>query len=203
MPRKLTSPLESVAYRLSLKPRRKPYNPITIAPGLRLACRRNARNACTWVALRADGKGGEQQVRIGSADDNERADGVHVLTFWQATEIAHKLVRGSAEPGDDLATLGSMFDGPYREDLFARGKRVSNIGRSRKHIPPAILKKPIALVTTKELLALKQGLLTGGKLEQTSVRRVMKPILAAVALAERTDKRISERPRVAQNPRRY
>jgi integrase len=190
MPRKLTSPLESVEYRLKLKPRRKPYNPITIAPGLRLACRRNARNACTWVALRADAKGGEQQVRIGSADDNERADGVHVMTYWQATEVARKLVRSSTEPGDDLATLESMFDGPYRKHLIATGKRVSNISRSRKHIPLAMLKKPIALVTTKELLALKQGLLTGGKLKQTSVRRIMKPILAAVKLAEGLDRRI-------------
>src|SRR5262245_25980999 len=100
MPRKLTSPLQSVEFRLKLAPRRKPYNPITVAPGVRLTVRRNVRNASSWIALLADGKGGESQVKIGDADDYEKADGVHILDFWMAIESSRRLVRDKIDPGE-------------------------------------------------------------------------------------------------------
>lgn len=186
MPRKLTSPLESVAYRLSLEPRRKPYNPISIAPGLRLACRRNARNVCTWVALIANGKGGEAQARIGCADDNELADGIHTLSFWMAAEAARRLVRGT-DAGDRPMTVGAMLD-HYRDDLLARNRDRANVGRVRRHVLPAILAKPVALVGGVELEIWKRAML--GKLKEASVRRIARSICAAVALAERLDARI-------------
>jgi integrase len=190
MPRKLTSPLESVEFRLKLEPRRKPYNPITVAPGVRLCIRRNIRNASSWVALLADGKGGEGQVKIGDADDHERADGIHVLDFWQATEAARKLVRDKIDPGEKPITLAHMFDGPYRDHLAANGKRLVNISQGRKHLPATLLEKPIALVTPQEIRALKTRLFTRSGLKQTSIRRVMKPVLAAIALAETLDRQI-------------
>jgi integrase len=189
MPRKLTSPLQSVEFRLKLEPRRKPYNPITVAPGVRLAARRNVRNASSWIALLADGKGGEGQVKVGDADDYERADGVHVLDYWQATEAARKLVR-TPDPGEKPITLRFMLEGPYRDHLITNGKRLTNISRSRKHLPTTLLERPLPLVTPQEIRALKTRLFAKSGLKQTSIRRIMKPILAAIALAEALDRRI-------------
>jgi integrase len=83
-----------------------------------------------------------------------------------------------------------MFDGPYRDHLIAEGKRLTNISRSRKHLSATLLEKPIALVTPQEIRALKTRLFSHSGLKQTSIRRVMKPVLAAIALAETLDRRI-------------
>jgi integrase len=136
--------------------------------------------------LIANGRGGDQQVRIGSADDYERADGVHVMTYWQAAEAARKLVRGT-DTGDKPMTVGAMLE-QYREDLIARGGDKANVGRVKKHLPPSLVGKPVALVGGVELQMWKRAML--GALKESSVRRIARSICAAVTLAEKLDARI-------------
>src|SRR5262249_5679540 len=80
--------LDSKTARLKLPVRKKPYA-IRIAPGIRLAYRRNEGTG-TWSVL---GGGGRWLKRIGVADDLESADGANVLDYWQASEKARDLAR--------------------------------------------------------------------------------------------------------------
>jgi hypothetical protein len=74
MARKIRSPLNNRTARLALKRQGTPYGPAHVAPGVRLYYRRT-KQAGTWVGEIADGKGSEQQLRVGTADDYENADG--------------------------------------------------------------------------------------------------------------------------------
>ena len=93
MARARSPQFETPTSRLKLKPRKVPYGYVGLAPGIRLGYRRNV-GAGTWtvkVAIR----GPAWTAKIGTADDLEKADGVHTLDFWQACDKARKVARGS------------------------------------------------------------------------------------------------------------
>ena len=112
------SRLENRTGRLKLPVRWKPYDFTTIAPGIALGYRRN-KDTGVWVVRVADGKGGNWTKRVGLADDFEDADGEHILTWWQATDKARKLARGSDDAGRPI-TVKEAID-TYARDLTARG----------------------------------------------------------------------------------
>jgi hypothetical protein len=65
--------LETRTARLKLDVRKKPYT-ARIAPGIRLAYRRN--QVCgVWSVLKADGAGGAWLQRFALADDHEESNG--------------------------------------------------------------------------------------------------------------------------------
>src|SRR6516165_7888569 len=68
----------------------------TISPGIHLGYRRNA-GAGTWSVRVAD-SGAEWVKRIAVADDLEPASPPHVLSYWQAIDVARSLAR--RQPGD-------------------------------------------------------------------------------------------------------
>src|SRR6516165_8842334 len=82
--------LDSKTARLKLPVRKKPYTN-RAAPGIRIAYRRNE-GPGTWSVL---GGGGLWLKKIGIADDLEPADGVNVLDYWQASDRARDLARGT------------------------------------------------------------------------------------------------------------
>src|SRR5215471_4704629 len=117
MPRRIrAAKIENRTDRLNLPPRRAPHGLTRIANGARLGYRRTKKENSngTWVLECADGSGGEWQQRVGVADDYEEADGINVLTFWQAAEEARKLARDTptSRPGTWAEAINE-----YEKDL--------------------------------------------------------------------------------------
>jgi integrase len=171
--------LETRAGRLRLPVQRKPHAFTTIAPGIALAYRRN-QGAGRWVVRCADGRGGAWTKAFGIADDYEESDAERVLTFWEAQDKARALARGKDEDSGRPGTVAEAID-DYEADLVVRGGAVVNAQRLRRLLPPAILSKPIALLSTKELRRFRDGL--AASMKRASVNRVLKPLKAALTLA--------------------
>ena len=129
MPKPRAPKLESATARRRLPARRKPYY-TAISPGIALGYRRNIGGG-SWSA-RCTGQGADWIKRIGLADDLEPADGKHVLTYWQAIDMARALAR--RQPGADDAnrpvTVGEALD-RYQRDLDSRGADAQNANRVR------------------------------------------------------------------------
>jgi hypothetical protein len=174
MARKIRSPdLETRTARLKLAVRKKPYT-VSIARGIRLAYRRN-QGGGVWSVLKADGAGGSWLQRFALADDHEDANGSTVLTFWEASEIARKLARGDDAVGEVEGgrppTLAEAVLG-YERDLRAREAGLANARILRFHVPPTLMSKPVALLTAREVRALRDSLLDKG-LKPSTVNRFM------------------------------
>jgi integrase len=181
--------LETRTGRLKLPVRWKPYDFTSISPpGVSVGYRRN-QGAGVWVVRVADGRGGNWTKRIALADDFEAADGAHVLTWWQAIEAARKLARGTTDDGRP-ATVAEAVNA-YERDLIARGGDTANAKRIRKHLPPTLAAKPVAILSSRELAAWRDSLLAAATLERSSVLRLLKSTKAALNLAARRDHRIT------------
>lgn len=133
-----------------------------------------------WVARVADGKGGNWTRTVGLADDFEDADGTNALTFWPATDKILKLVRGSDDAARRPTTIAEVID-QYEKDLAARGRAVSNARRIRKHLPPALAAKIVALLAERDFSTWRDDLLDGGMPSATFVR-LAKASKSALAL---------------------
>ena len=99
MPKPRASKLESATARRRLEVRRKPYY-ATVSPGIQLGYRRNIGGG-SW-SVRCIAQGADWIKKIALADDLEPADGKHVLTYWQAIDMARALAR--RQPGADEPT---------------------------------------------------------------------------------------------------
>jgi len=191
-PRRRAPKIENRTERLALARRRAPHGLTNIAPGMRLGYRRT-KHAGRWVLECADGKGGEWQRAVGVADDFEDADGEHVLTFWQAAEKARTMVRGTsmARP----VTWKDAID-EYEKDLKARGGNQQNASHIRFHLTrsaPALLAKPVALLTAPELKRWRNALVESSGLKLSSVVRLLKSAKASLNAAANDDTRIQNR----------
>src|SRR5262249_5556914 len=107
--------------------------------------------------------------------------------FWQAQGKAGALARGSGGGGRPC-TVAEALD-PYAADLKARGGLVANAQRVRYHLPPALAAKAIALLTSRELQRLRDGLAL--KIKPASVNRIFRGLKAALNLAAKHDPRIT------------
>jgi integrase len=193
MPRKLRVKIDNATSRLKLPARRAPHGLTSIAPGLKLGYRRpkDSKAAGIWV-MESYAKGKEWQKRIGAADDFEDADGEHILDFHQAAELARKMVRGT--PAGAPATWAQALDA-YEADLKTRGGSKYNADQVRNHLgrdAPALLLKPVALLTAGELARWRNDLMVSG-LQPASVARILKSARASLNLAASHDDRIHNR----------
>jgi integrase len=183
------SALESRSARLKLQVRRRPYSGPSLARGISLLYRRNRTNG-TWVLKASDGHGAYWTKAFALADDFEDSDGKTVLTFYQAQDAAKKLARG--EDGSDNAPItvdGALKD--YRRDLEARNANPYNAESPRVHLTPALLAKPVQLLTVAELKKWRDSML--GKIAPATVNRVCRCLFAALELARQHDERIQNR----------
>src|ERR1700681_4553789 len=181
--------LETRTARLKLLVRKNPYS-VSTSPSLRLGYRRN-QTAGVWSMIVADGKGGSWMKKFAIADDFEESDGRCVLDFWQAQKQARLLARGGQDGESDFgkpATVAEALES-YEKDLAARGGMTSYPKRLRKVLPLAILTKPVALLTAKELSALRDDF--GGGLKPASVNRQATALMAALNHAASLDERIT------------
>ena len=200
--------LETRTARLKLAVRKKPYT-TRIAIGIRLAYRRN-QGGGVWSVLKADGAGGAWLQRFALADDHEDANGSTILDYWQACDVARQLARGDAATGEVEAgrpvTVAEAIAG-YERDLKARDASLQNAKWLRFHLPPALMTKPVAMLTVREVRSLRDSLIDK-ELKPSSVNRFMKVLKACLTLAADDDERIANRKawklpalRDAANPR--
>jgi integrase len=174
--------LEHRSNRLKLPVQRKPHAFTTIAPGVALGYRR-CKSAGRWVVRSADGRGSNWQKAFAIADDFEDADGEHVLSWWEATERAKVLARGTEKTGAPITVDQALT--AYGDDLRARGGAPGNVTRVRRHLPPAIAAKAVGLLGSRELQRLRDTLAT--RMTAASVNRSMHALRAALNLAHRHD----------------
>ena len=177
--------LENRTSRLKLPVRRKPVF-VKIGRGLGLGYRRNT-TAGTWVVRVADGKGGNWTRAIGTADDNEDADGSSVLDYWQAQDKARAVAHHS--PVGPI-TIAKALD-EYEANLKVRSGDVANVRRVRAHLPEPLARVSVAAVTARDLRAWRDGL--AKKLAPSTVNRTVTALKAALNLAADHDERITSR----------
>ncbi|MGY3132008.1 integrase [Bradyrhizobium sp. USDA 4501] len=173
--------LKNRTNRLKLPTRKKPYR-AQVAPGIFLCYRRNE-GPGTWSVHAGWLK------RFAVADDHEDANGVSVMSFYQASQHALKMVRGSEGDNGKPATVDEALTA-YEADLKIRAGAVYNATSVRNHCAPAMLAKVVALLTETELLNWRNGLVSES-LKLSSANRIGKSFKAALALAAKRDKRIT------------
>jgi integrase len=172
--------------------RKKPYFE-TIAPGIALGYRRN-QGAGAWLVRAADGRGGNWLKGFAVADDLEPANGNAVMTYTQAQDEARKLARtgtatGTTENSAPI-TVAKAID-LYEADLKLRGGNKANACQLRIHMPPRLGIKPVAMLVDSDLRNWRNGLVTIEGLKTSSADRHGKSMKAALTLAARGDKRIT------------
>lgn len=188
MPKPRSSALESATARRKLQMRKKPYW-LKLSPGIALGYRRNE-GPGTWSVRSSDGHGRLWEKRIALADDLEAAAPPHVLTFWDAQKAALAMARKQPHASDESRplTVAETLD-RYEEDLKARGGSIYNARMPRKYLTTVLLSKPVMLLGAHELKQWRDGLI-GGRLQPSSINRMLKSLRAALALAARLDPRI-------------
>lgn len=174
--------LENRTQRLKLAARKKPYTAL-IAPGIFLAYRRNA-GPGTW-SVKCNG----WLKRFALADDHEDANGESVMSYWQALERAKNLARAGEGNSEQPISLAEAVDA-YEIDLETRGGRKYNATQLRLHLTDTLNSKVVALLTDRELRDWRAGLVKKG-LQPSSADRIARALKAALALAARNDKRIT------------
>jgi hypothetical protein len=188
MPRSLRSAtLENRTARLKLPIRKKPYS-VRVALGIRLAYRRNETGG-TWSVIATDGHGNTWLKKFATADDHEDADGHHVMTFWQAQRAARELARGNVESDPNAPATVRAALAAYRRDLERRGGGTVFVKRFERELPPALLAKPVALLTAKELNSLRD--IWGVRCKPLSVNRMSSALKAVLNHAASLDARIT------------
>lgn len=175
-----SSKLENATARRRLAVRKKPYF-ATVAPGIALGYRRN-QGAGTWSVRSTDGHGTDWVKRIALADDQEPADGTHVLNFWQAQDRARALARGKAGADDGRPLTVAEALERYEADLQSRGGDIYNARRARAHLTGALASKPVALLGATELRKWRDALTAKG-LAAATVNRTRTCLRAALELA--------------------
>jgi integrase len=181
--------LETRAARLRLPIRKKPYA-VRIAPGIRLAYRRNE-TAGSWSVIVADGAGSNWMKSFGLADDHEEANGGdRVMDFWRAQDRARTLASGSDGSDDGRPVTVTEALDRYAADLAGRDGDGENVSRVRFHVPPSLASKSVSLLTARELRHWRDGMIKNG-LKPATVKRTAKPLIAALNLAASLDPRIT------------
>jgi integrase len=174
--------------------RKKPYFE-TIAPGISLGYRRN-QGAGAWMVRAADGKGGNWTKGFAVADDFEASNQKSVLNYEEAQNEARKLARAggvSASSGHDTGRpllVGDAID-IYETDLMMRGGNKNNACQLRIHLSPRLARKPVSMLVDSDLRNWRNDLITVAGLKVASANRHAKSMKAALTLAARGDKRIT------------
>jgi hypothetical protein len=193
--------IENRTERTKLAPRAAPYGFVSIAKHTRLGYRRvkDKQEAGTWVVKWADGKGGDWRKVVGIADDLREADGINVLDFHQAAEIARGIA-GKTVAGAP-ATWREALDA-YQKDLELHDGNKSNATHVRGHLmrsAPQLLDRPVMQLTAAELAHWRNALIeetkdkTDGLKKKSSVVRLLKSARASLNHAADHDERIKNR----------
>lgn len=185
------SSLESRTARLKLTPRGKPYPGPSLARGIRQDYRRNKTGNGSWIARGANGHGAYWIKVIAEADDYDESNGRGILNFYEVQDSIKKLVRGEDGSADNapLSIDGALI--AYKADLTARSANPYNSEWPRLHLTSVLLSKPVALLSSDELIKWRNSLL--GKLAPATINRLCACLSAALELAAQHDHKIQNR----------
>ena len=187
------SSLETRTARLKLALRGKPYaGPVLAREQARQDYRRNKTGNGSWIARVASGHGGYSTKVIAEADDYDDSNGKTILTFFEAQKPIKQLARGEdGSAGPAPATVeGALVD--YRADLITGSSNPYNADWPLLHLTDALKARSVALLTSKELKAWRDGLM--GTMAPSTINRLCGCLRAALNLAARHDgKRIRNR----------
>jgi integrase len=145
--------LDSREARGKLKARGKPYYR-TVEEGAHLGYRRLQGRAGTWVARHYAGKQQYEVKAIGAADDLSDADGVAILSYWQAVEKVRerRKVRAHSAAGitGPYTVKQALDDYLAWMDEHRKGGHDARL-RVAAHIPADLAETEIAKLTTDAL----------------------------------------------------
>ena len=107
-----------------------------------------------------------------------------MLNYEQSVAEARRLYRGKGDTEHDPTKPLTLDEALtlYEADLAARSARTFNARLVRHHLTPALLSKPLALITAAELKAWRNRVLAKG-LQPSSVNRVRNVFRAALELS--------------------
>jgi integrase len=202
MPRMRSTTLEYATQRLKLAPKWIPYPGPTLARGIKLNYRRNAKGPGTWVvrvanslipsAASAATKSPYWTKGVGLADDYDKADGVDILNYGQAQDRAKELARGGDAANTGKPSTVDEAIARYEQDLTSRGASPDNARRVRYHMTTALAARPVALLSVDDLRAWRDSLTAKG-LSPGTVNRTRIGLRAALEFAAASDRRIQNR----------
>jgi integrase len=143
--------------RLELQARGKPYYR-AIEPGLHLGYRRLSGSAGRWVVRQYVGNQAYAVETIATADDLSDADGVAILNFKQAQDLARaKMVRHAHAAAGRSGTVAAAVQ-EYLDDLEMRGRPTTDARyRIEAFVLPSLADVEIESLTTKALQAWLAG----------------------------------------------
>jgi len=180
--------LETRSARLRLPVSGKPKF-VRVAKQLGLGYRRN-KSGGVWVMRVADGKRGNSIRTIGAADDFDDADGVDVLTFWQAQDKVRLLARENRATAIDPVTVEQAL-ASYEGDLKTRGGDIANVVRVRTHLAGTLARRMVVHLTTRDLRGWRDDL--AKTLAPATVNRTCSSLKAALNLVAGQDEQIVNR----------
>ena len=149
--------LDSREARKKLEQRGKPHYR-ALADGLHIGYRRNAKGG-VWVSRRYVGGKTYAVETIGAADDEREADGRHVLSFWQACDLARERI--GIKPAEKPYTVADAA-ADYLRAAQARGMKGlrTTVYTVEEHILPALGSTVLADLTTRQINAFRDKLAT-------------------------------------------
>ena len=139
--------LETRAARSKLKARGKPYYKV-IGPGLHVGYRKGKR-AGMWVVRRYAGASSYVVETIAEADDYADADGVQVLTFWQAQDKARSIAGRPARSSGPYKVKDAIAD--YLIELEGRASYADTWARLEAYALPVHGDKHVDKLTADTL----------------------------------------------------
>jgi integrase len=153
--------LDSKDARRRLAPRAKPYFR-TIERGLHLGYRRLANGAAgPWVARHYLGDRRYEEEAIAHADDLSDADGVAILTYWQAVEVARERMKLRVRSAAGIVGPYTVADAvtAYHEFLEHNRNTAYDVRkRMEAHALPQLGKIEVASLTADKLRKWHAGL---------------------------------------------
>ena len=129
----------------------------------------------------SDGHGEYWTKAIAEADDFDESNGKTILTFFEAQDVAKKLVRGDDGSADNAPVTVDAALTEYRTDLIARNANPYNAEWPRLHLTSVLLSKPVALLAATELKRWRDSLL--GTMAPSTINRLCRCVCAALELA--------------------
>jgi integrase len=151
--------------------------------------------AGSWSVAIANGRGGYNIRRLGTADDIADANGRTILSFYQAQDLARAIGSNpqSGDNGDKLQTVAEAL-ASYQEDLRVRGAEVANATRVLHHLEgDPLAGKTVALLRVGDFTAWRDKLIAA--VQPATVNRTLVAMRAALELAKKRDpERITRTP---------
>jgi integrase len=190
MPRKIRhSRLESRTSRLKLAPRGKPYTGPALGKGAALLYRRKRTKNVngSWNLKQPADEPGQYSIdAFAEADDYDNSDGLRILDYFQAQDVA----KAKLKAGRVTVTVDAALEA-YERDLAARGAYTYNARWPRLYLTEKLLERPVAQLTATELKDWRDSLI--GKLAPLSINRMLNAFCAGLELAASHDEHIGNR----------